>query len=365
MGSLSVALKAGFGELGMGMAMPPPTTKRTLSLGVRHSPETVCLPFKVTLGNFIEALEGGADTLIMPAGRGLCRFGYYSKLHEQILRQLGYDFQMVTVDLFGGKIFSVFRLFQDLSGASMPKVISAVRFGLRKLGAMDDVERLVHRVRPVELEKGTTTRLFKEATAAIDEAGDNSSLKRAKREYIQKLKEVPTDLNAVPLKVGLIGEFYVLLEPFVNMDVEIELGKLGVEVRRSTFISEWTKFSLFLNAFGLSEKSKLHRAANPYLRRDVGGDGWETVGHKVLDAEHYEGLVHLAPFTCMPETVALNILPSIREDIPVLSIIYDEQMGKAGMLTRLEAFVDLLRRRRGRKTRVSAKRGRDEALSWH
>jgi predicted nucleotide-binding protein (sugar kinase/HSP70/actin superfamily) len=50
--------------------------------------------------------------------------------------------------------------------------------------------------------------------------------------------------------------------------------------------------------------------------------------------------------TCMPEIVAQNIMPSTKENIPVLTILCDEQLGKPGMLTRLEAFVDLLKYRR-------------------
>ena len=78
----------------------------------------------------------------------------------------------------------------------------------------------------------------------------------------------------------------------------------------------------------------------------IGGDGWESVGEKVLHAGEYDGLVHLAPFTCMPEIIAENIMPSTRESIPVLTILCDEQIAKAGVLTRLEAFVDLLERKR-------------------
>ena len=63
----------------------------------------------------------------------------------------------------------------------------------------------------------------------------------------------------------------------------------------------------------------------------------------------FDGIIHLAPFTCMPEIVAENIMPSTKEDIPVLAVTCDEQQSKQGMLTRLEAFTDLIgfRRRRG------------------
>ena len=78
----------------------------------------------------------------------------------------------------------------------------------------------------------------------------------------------------------------------------------------------------------------------------MGGDGWESVGEKVLHSKEYDGIIHVAPFTCLPEVVAQNIMPHTKEEIPVLTLICDEQMGKQGTLTRLEAFVDLLERRR-------------------
>lgn len=358
MGNVYVPLKTAFTELGVDTVVPPATSKRTLTLGTKYSPETLCLPFKITLGNMIEALDSGADTIVMASGLGLCRFGYYAKIQEQILRDLGYRFDMVTTTIFESKIIGIAKLLSRLSnGAPLSRTIKALRFGLTKLAVMDDVERVVLKVRAVELHRGTTTRLFKDAVNAIDSAPDYTALWRAKKEYISRLINIPCDPEADPLKVGISGEFYVVLEPFSNMDVEIELGKLGIEVRRTLFTSEWTRFSLFLNSFGFSEKDRIHKAAWPYLKRDVGGDGWESVGEKVLHAGEYDGIVHLAPFTCMPEIIAQNIMPTTRESIPVLTIICDEQMGRAGMVTRLEAFTDLLKRRR-----AMARKGRCGAL---
>ena len=50
----------------------------------------------------------------------------------------------------------------------------------------------------------------------------------------------------------------------------------------------------------------------------------------------------------MPEIMSQNIFPSMREDkdIPILALILDEQTGRAGYITRIEAFVDLMRRRK-------------------
>jgi len=230
------------------------------------------------------------------------------------------------------------------------EIISAFFFSIGKLFALDRVEKVVQKVQAVEVEKGTASRIYREAVNAVDEATDSKEVKKITKEYIHKLTQVPKDTTAKPLKVGIVGEIYVVIEPFANMDIEVELGKLGIEVERTMTLSRWIKYSLFLNYLGVDEWKEVHKLAGPYVDHDIGGDGWESVGEKVLYAhEGFDGVIHLAPFTCMPEIVAENIMSSTREDIPVLAITCDEQQSKQGMLTRLEAFVDFIGFRRRRK----------------
>ena len=355
-GNVSISVKAMAGKLGVSndeLIIPPPTSQRTLDLGVKYSPVEACLPYKLTLGNLIEACELGADALVQARGTGICRLGYYAKNQEQILRDLGYDAHFITVDISHHKLGSMLNIIKTLChGASWPRIVLAFRFGIGKLFALDKIEKEVQKVRAVEDEKGTANSIYREAIQAIDEARNSRGVKRLTREYIDRLRRVPRDPRADPIKVALVGEIYVVLEPFANMDIEMELGKLGVEVGRTLTFSRWVKYSLFLNPLGIDEWKEVHKAALPYLKRDVGGDGWESVGEKVLYARNgYDGLIHLAPFTCMPETVAQNIMRSTKEDLPVLAVLCDEQMAKLGMMTRLEAFVDLLQFRKKRSSR--------------
>ncbi len=350
MGNIYIPMKTLLRELNVDTVIPPMNSQRTLSLGTKYSPEGLCIPFKLTLGNFIEAAEMGADTLLMAGGYGICRLGNYAKTQEQILHDLGYNVEIVRLGVSERKLAGFMDMVKRLSNnAPWRQIIPAFRFGIAKMNALDETEREMQKVRAREAVKGTAFRTYNKAVKAIDAADSMSALKRIKKDYFEQLRQVPLNGNNHPLKVLVIGEFYVVLEPFSNLDIENELGKLGVEVTRSLYISEWLKFNLFfgvLKKFRKDKNARLHEAAMPYLKRDIGGEGWETVGHKVLDADKYDGLVHLAPFTCMPEIVAQNIMPSTKENIPVLTIFCDEQMGKPGMLTRVEAFIDLLKRRR-------------------
>lgn len=344
LGNINLAVKALADKLGADLVMTPPTTQRTLSLGVKYSPETVCLPFKLQLGNMIEAIELGADTLVMPGGPGPCRFGYYHRVHESILRELGYNFHMVTQDQ------GIWNMIKYLTnGASIAKVIKAFHFGITKLKTLEEIERKVHKVRAIERDKGEATRIYRDASTAIYNAEDYQAIKRAKQEYLQKLMSLPTISSPDPLKIGITGEFFIVIDPFANMDVEIELGKLGAEVRRTIFVSDWVSLDLFNRIFGLREKSKALQAAMPYVSDHIGGDGRQSVGEKVLHSKDWDGIVHLEPFGCVPEIMARNIMPSTNEELPVLNIIYDEHTGRTGIITRLEAFVDMLQRKKRKR----------------
>lgn len=49
--------------------MPKRITNNTIVKGAKSSPDFACLPFKYNMGNYIEALEDGANVLIQAGGR--------------------------------------------------------------------------------------------------------------------------------------------------------------------------------------------------------------------------------------------------------------------------------------------------------
>lgn len=344
MGNAWIPVKAIAEELGINLVVPPPTSRRTLSLGARYAPETACLPFKLTLGNMIEGLEEGADTVLMLGQYGPCRFGYYNKVQETIMKDLGFNFQMLK------ESFGILNIIKYLSnGASLARILKALHLGLVKLKALEELERLAAKVRPVERDRGRATLVYQESIKAIDRAPNARAIGRAKAEHLRELRGLPILPNRNPLKIGLTGEFFVVLDSFANMDIEIELGKLGVEVQHPHSVWAWLSLNPLARAFGLREKDRCRKAAAPYLSRNVGGDGQQSVGEKVLHARDWDGIVHLEPFGCLPETVARNIMPSTRERLPLLNIIYDEYTGKAGVMSRLEAFLDMVYLQRGRR----------------
>jgi len=185
----------------------------------------------------------------------------------------------------------------------------------------------------------------------IDEASTKKELKEANLLALQEIKKTPIDPNKEVLKVDLTGEIFMVLDSFSNQNLERELGKLGVETKRSMSLGGWLKTAI-IPKFMRKEETHIERAfkfAKPYLLRDIGGDAIESVSDVAYATSRgIDGIIHISPFTCMPEIMSQNIFPRMRQDgaIPILPLVLDEQTGTAGFVTRLEAFVDLMRRKK-------------------
>lgn len=351
MGNMYIPLRAMLQCLGLDVVVPPPSSKKTLSLGVKHGPEFACLPLKLNLGNFIEAGELGADTVIMAGGCGPCRFGYYAQIEQAILKDIGSDMDFIVLEPPDRYITELLTKIKQIAGKrSWWDIIQAVRFGYRKAIAVDGIERSCFRLRPREIAVGATDAAYRKALTLIDDTWTWDGLNCAMEKARELIREVMVDDRRPVLKVGFVGEIYTLLEPFSNQNLERRLGHLGIEVDRSIYLSEWVNTHLFMGLLkGARSRKEVCAAAHPYLRHFVGGHGQETIGASVLYARAgFDGLIQLFPFTCMPEIVAESILPDVSSDlgIPSLTLIMDEHSGETGMLTRLEAFADLLEQKR-------------------
>lgn len=356
MGNMYICLKALLEHLDVDVVVPPPTSKRTLTLGVQHSPEFACLPLKVNLGNFIEAYEQGADTILMAGGVGPCRFGYYAQVQQEILRDLGYHYNMVILEPPQKHISELLVKIKHITGnRSWADIIRAIKFAWHKARAVDLIEEEAQKLRARELTPGSVDAVYKKGLCDIDAAKNKKELDDVVLKIVCAFKRVSVDHDKRVIKIGIVGEIYVLLESFVNLEVERHLGRLGVETTRSIYLSEWINDHLFMGLLKVKSSKAAKEAAPPYINHFIGGHGQESIGNTILFARSgYDGVIQIAPFTCMPEIVAESVLPRVSREyeIPTFTLIVDEHSGDAGVLTRLEAFVDLLARKKNDKNRL-------------
>lgn len=350
MGNICIPVSAMLKTMGANVLLPPVNNKETLSLGTRHSSETVCLPYKMNLGNYIHALESGANVLLMFQAPGTCRLGNYASMAESKLRELGYDFEMIVFDMYKGKLVEISKKFALATGnTNIARTLYGIRLGFSKFNALDVIERKLFYIRPRELESGRAERIYRAGRLAIDASMTVSEVNKSLNHTLNKFNMIPID-NTKRLKVYITGEFFVLLDTFANMNIEKELGKLGVEVERQIMLSDWTNGALLPKWLNKKEshRERSSKAAGSYMTRAIGGECLESIGDAVYASRSdIDGVIHIGPFNCNPEIVSQCILPHIskNENIPIISFMMDELTGKAGFVTRLEAFVDLIRRK--------------------
>lgn len=351
MGNISLAAKALCDGLGIEYVIPPKNSKNSLEIGSLYSPEEICLPFKLMIGNYIQAIEKGADTIIITGSCGPCRMGEYCEMQMKILKKLGYDLEFIVIDAptdIG--IRELFNRINKLSCKSNKRLFNkykALLDALHIINLIDEIEATAHEAAGYEKLKGESKRILNSCKEEALLSKTPEEMIKILKSYREKINHVSVDINKNPLKIAVIGEIYTVIEPFSNLFIEDKLMDYGVCSHRNLTPSWWIKnTALFLTKLNALD---IKRASKNYLPLYIGGHARECIGEAVLAHEKgYDGAIQIFPMGCMPEIVSKSILPTISSDLdfPVMTLVVDEMTGEAGFVTRVEAFIDLLERRR-------------------
>lgn len=351
LGNVYIAAKALFDELEIDYVIPPLSSKKTLEIGSFYSPEEICLPFKINIGNYIQSIEAGADTIIMPGSCGPCRYGEYGELQQTLLWKLGYKVDFIVIDKPGaigkGEFLNRIANITRDSKKNKQQKINALFKAIRVINLIENIEAIAHVKAGYELNKGESQKILKECKLEVIKCRSANDMIKLLFSYKKRLEAIKMDCTRNPIKVAIIGEIYTIIEPFSNLYIEDKLMDYGVASKRRLTPSWWFKNALL--SVARINSIDIKRAAREYLDLDIGGHAHECVGEAVLAHEEgFDGAIQVFPLGCMPEIVAKSILPQISKDkgFPIMTLVVDEMTGEAGYTTRIEAFLDLLERRK-------------------
>jgi len=321
--------------------VPPLTTRRTIELGSKYSPDFVCVPFKYNLGNYIESIEKGANVLIQ-AGGG-CRYGYYGELEEKILKDLGYEFEfynMIEDDHFS--LIKGYKFCKKMNNKTNPFLCFYYLVNsLFMIIFIDKIEKYIRSNMGFEVNKGEFEKLESEY---FDSFKNNGIIKNIFNyyKYKRRFRKIETRKEEDCLKVVILGELYSLIDSVSSFDVERKIIKMGVSVKRDTDLT----YLLITKRFLLSN---MIRRGKKYIKYHLGADASGTVVKGMEAADNgYDGILHLKSFGCTPEISAMSILPKISSEynIPIMYLSFDSEDNEVGVDTRLEAFYDMIKRKR-------------------
>src|SRR5690349_6210567 len=201
------------------LAMDTPDND-ALQYGREYGNRGQCNPTYFTVGNLVKYLDGLRDrgmakedivknhVFITAGACGPCRFGTYVTEYRKALRDSGFDgFRVLLFQQTGG----LKQATGDEVGLKMDPtffwaVIRAVMIG-------DAMNALGYRIRPYEVEPGSTDRAIEKSKGIISDAfANNTSLIKALYKARKELGSVKVDRTKVKPKVGIIGEFWARSE---------------------------------------------------------------------------------------------------------------------------------------------------------
>lgn len=284
-----------FRRLGAEVVVSPPTTRATLEAGLAYAVAESCLPLKLFCGH-VRALIGQVDALFVP---------------------------------------SIHRLAADSANCAkligLPDLLRATMPDLPPLIAPDVDLRGGAALWALALEVGTRLTINPLAIREAAMAGWGDYLRA--RAALLEGRATPADFDRAeptPLPAGVgptvavVGHPYNLYDPFANHNFLARLARLGVRPLTPERLGPWP--------------------AADYWTFE-----YELVGALRLALEHGDvaGVIAVIAFGCGPDGVMLEEVRRLADGagLPVLSLTLDEHSGEAGLMTRLEAFVDMLNRR--------------------
>ncbi|MBN2803112.1 MAG: 2-hydroxyacyl-CoA dehydratase [Deltaproteobacteria bacterium] len=359
LGNYTVALASAVTSLGIEAWWSTSTDAEALKLGIAAAPESLCLPLKAHLGHFIEADNAGVENALMVNSVGTCRLRYYRGMIEQILKDMGRDIRIWGLGFDGFKP----PLIRHFDPPLIP-FLSAVLLAVEKIKVIDSIEIETAYYRAREDVKGKTSLMMDKTLRELGDINSTKLVKQFHKDIKSRFEEIEINKEKQPLRIGLIGEVSVLRDRQLNQNIEEILGHMGVEIK-NFFLLGAELGNIFGIPVGSRKNTRKHLAviARPYLDNPVGGHALDSVAHTILCARQgYDAMVHVCPAGCMPEISVRPILRKISKDmdIPVLQLSFDEHTSTVGLMTRIEAFIDILNGRRDRIKKIETAKGKSE-----
>jgi predicted CoA-substrate-specific enzyme activase len=284
-----------FDHLGFRLVLSPPTNEKISNAGIAHAEDGVCYPVKVSHGH-VSALRGKTRFLFLPTlidmpGPNASEKGCYCPM----VRSNSYYIRGSMKGDWHNTLTPIIHLKKGLSGLTLE--IS----------------------RQIKSRLGVTTRSIKSALSHALEK-HNLFMEEA---YLYGKRVISEKKPGYPLVV-VTGRPYNLYDDRLNLNLGRNLARIGVSSLPMDFIDA--------RKIDLGPFSKIYWGLGAQILRTA---KW------VSNRTTCFGL-HLTNFGCGVDSFIEHFYKYIMEDKPYLILELDEHSAVAGVLTRLEAFKNVI-----------------------
>ena len=302
-----------FTDLGIKIVLSDVTTKQTMSNGSALVVTETCLPIKVYIGHILNLIDKGIDKIFVPSIQSIAPKIYNCSkirgLPDLVRNVVKRDFTIIEATL--DKSEKNHGLYDFLKEMAEP-------FGI------------------------TDEKLIKKASQAGWKCYNNfhimvksgMSYKKAINYALQGKVFIENQTKEYPISIALISHGYNIYDERTCMKIFDKLEAMDVKVYTSLQLSNEQLDD------GIVSLGNEQYWANEY---DMTG----SAGHYLKD-NRIDGIITLTAFGCGPDSLMVERITrkAKRFNKPLLNLTIDEHTGEAGFITRLEAFVDMLFRKK-------------------
>jgi len=302
-----------FTEVGAQIVLSEPTTKDILNDGVKETVNDACVPIKIFHGH-VMSLRDKVDYLFIP------RLVNINRLTTFCPKFLGLP-DMIRSSIDG-----------------LPPIID-VRVDFRR--GRYELFKICCRVGRIFTHNyWRILRAYRKATAVfrrfrrLVEQGFTPDDAMEIIHHPDRKENYPPPAEG-QLRLALLGYPYELYDQYVCLNVIGKLKAMGVSVITADMVPA--------QALLRQTKKVAKRLFWTYSDQVI------KAAHHFLENRGVDGIVHVTAFGCGPDSMVdklIEIDARGQNGLPYISLMIDEQTAEAGVVTRLEAFVDMLRRRR-------------------
>ena len=307
-----------FTALGIKIVLSDPTTKQTMSEGASLVVTETCLPIKIYLGHILNLISKGVKNIFVPSLQSIAPKIYNCSkirgLPDLVRNVIKADVNIIEPTL--DKSAKNQGLYEFLKESAKP-------FGITNF---DEIKK-------------ASKQGWKVYNNFLVMARSGMSYKKAMHYALsgKVFIEEQEKKKEAPINVALISHGYNMYDERATMKIFDKLENMDVKVFTSLQLTD-EQMAEGIAAFGQKK----------YWANEHEMTG--AAGHYLKDNK-IDGLISINAFGCGPDSLMVDRITRKAKECgkPLLVLTIDEQTGEAGFITRLEAFIDMLFRKKRSK----------------
>ena len=301
-----------FTELGVEVVLSDKTTTKIINTGCEYVVSDTCLPVKVFVGHVMNLLDKGCDVIFVPS-----------------IQSTGVKINNCS------KIRGLPEIIRNVVNRPIT-LIEPTLDKTEKIGIKDFCEQTANQlgIFDKELIKRAIGAGWKTYNNFIKMTKSGIEYERAVRLAIKGECLTGEEVLLKPVSVVIMAHGYNLFDERISLNLVKKLNKMDVRVFTALDTDRETALK------SIYELGEIQYWANEL---DLTG----TAGYYLLNNK-VDGIIALSAFGCGPDSLMVEEISyhAKHKNVPLLHLTIDEHTGEAGFVTRLEAFVDMLVRKK-------------------